>query len=177
MRKSVSLIELVVVISIVGILAAGFSAYYTGSVDLWDRLSFRNEVVGGIRSGIARMGRDIRQIKRWEPTDQAIETATGDTLQFLKFDEANTTRMRYRYVTGDVYLQIDEDSDGSFEAGEPSSVLIEGLSNFTFSYFDSGGNSTAAAAEVYRVRVDLDVQRAGQSFDLQYDIFPRNFKQ
>ena len=151
--KALTLIEVVVVVVVTGIIVAGLSAYITQAVDTWDFLSTRNEVVNNARLGLVRIGRDIRRATTIEDMDDDF----SDDEIFLQFVKSGSLRIRYRYnqVSGDVFYEEDTDGDGAFEGGEPSEVLLDGVSSFNFQYFDSSGSATATVSEIYRVNFSL----------------------
>ena len=160
--KGLTLIELIIVITIIGALTLGFSWYFIKTIDLWNFLSFRNEIVNQIRIGLIRMGRDIRQIKRRTPTQETIEEATESSFQFIREIDTGDVRIRYRYLTNDteVVYEVDQDLDGVFDY---SHTLLSGASSFRFTYFDSQDNVTTVPSDIYRVKITLTVTEGGEA--------------
>ncbi len=172
-----TLIEFIVVISIVGILSAGFSSYIIKTIDLWKFWSFRNEIVNQTRVALIRMGRDIRQIKKRTPADQTIEEAAAASLQFRKVVDDSEIKMKYSYNSSlkELFYTVDTDGDDdlTYEAAYP---LLSEIKNFSFTYYDRSGNVTTDASQVYLVKINVEVEKEDQSLALHYELFPRNLK-
>jgi prepilin-type N-terminal cleavage/methylation domain-containing protein len=62
-RKAVTLIELIVVIIVAGMLAAGAASFIRSVIDAWRFESFRSDVVSLSRLALVRMTREVRDIK------------------------------------------------------------------------------------------------------------------
>ena len=75
MKKAVTLIECIVVIVIIGALSVGFASYMSGTIDIWNLISSRSEVVNEARVGLLRMAREIRRADNFT-------TATDTSLEF-----------------------------------------------------------------------------------------------
>ena len=172
-KKSVTLIELVMVILVVGTLAAGFSWYLIQVIDVWNFVSFRNETVNQARSGLMRMSRDIRQI-----IPLGIEQAGIDALQFLVIDENDySVRLRYRLDGSNLFYEIDDipqgAPDGTFDS---SNVLLGGVSSLNFTYFDINDNPTSLLEFIHFINISLTVQERTQQASMSLRVFPRNFR-
>ncbi|MCP4652174.1 MAG: hypothetical protein GY858_02165 [Candidatus Omnitrophica bacterium] len=170
-RKAVTLIELVVVITTIGFLTLGVSAYLIQAMDVWNFLSFRSDVVNEARRGLMRMGRDMRKLS-------VIEISNDDDCTFLIDIGGTETRVRYRYDAGnsEVLYEVDADDDGTFSAPEPSYVLLDGVSAFDFDYIDRNNVSTSTPADAYLIVIAVTLQNMNETMQLSYQVFPRSFK-
>ncbi len=180
-RKAVTLIELVIVIVLVGILAGGVSLYFTSAIDTWRFISFRSEIVSQARASLLQMTRKIRQIKQPSQSQETIEAADLGSFQFIRLHESGSDeRIRYRSSGEDIFYDLDSNVDGSFEG---SYVLMDGVSNFGFSYYDDAGAQLSSLplsqtdrGKIYRIEVSFDITEGDQSKSLDISIFPRNLK-
>lgn len=158
-RKGITIIEFIIVISIVGILAAVSSLYISETINLWQFLSFRNELVSQERMALMRMVREIRQIN----DDFSVITANAARFQF---DDINDNRIDYRLQGVDLMRNTD--------------VLISGVDSLAFTYYDE--NNTVIGAPVvspgrtniYRIEITLTVRFGNQSKTLTSRVYPRN---
>lgn len=173
-RKTVTLIELIVVIVVTGIITVGLSKYIVQTMNIWDFISTRTDIVSEVRLGLIRLGRDIRLTE----TIEAVDTDISDDEISLQLVKHGGQRIRYRYnqVNDRVFYEEDTDSDAIFEAGEPSEILLSGVSSFSFQYFKNDGTTTIVAGEVYRINIAVTLLTGGQTIQLNYGIFPGKFK-
>ena len=181
-KKAVTFIELVVVLTIVGIFAGAFSWFLIKVMDVWKFTSFRSEIVGQARISFIQMTRQLRQIKKDMPS--AIENASSSNLQFVRLDSSgNDIRLRYRYasVNEELFYEIDTNDDGSFDVSDTSEILLSGVAPFTFRYYDSLGSqifsdplSTAERENICYIEVQFDVNEKDQSYTFKSKVFPRN---
>jgi len=159
-----TLIEVIAVIVIVGILTAGFGAFFTKTVDLWDMLSTHNEVANQLRLGLSRMTRDIRLIK-----DHDSLTAATDTV--LQFTDVNDVAKAYRYDNAgqQLFYQVNAGAEN---------LMFSQLSAFHFSYYDSADADLGAApalANIHRIGINATITSGGRSMDVGAEVFPRSF--
>ncbi|MFA5118670.1 MAG: type II secretion system protein [Candidatus Omnitrophota bacterium] len=143
-KKAVTLIELVTVMVIVGVLAAGSSFYVKGVIDLWRFISFRSESVSQGRMALMRMSREMRQIKN------ALSVYTAGASEF-RFLDVSDTMIRYRF-SGNALIR------GS---NAVENVLVSGLSEVAFTYYNADNQLIASPlvnpqeSDIYRVEVAL----------------------
>jgi hypothetical protein len=147
------------VITIVGALSAVASMYIKETIDLWSFMSFRNEVVAQERMAMFTMAREIRQAK----DNNSVYNTTNATR--FRFQDFNNTTIDYQLVSGNIMRNAD--------------VLVNGVTNFTLTYYDANNNLLAAPAfnptNIYRVTIDVTVQAGGRAKSLRTQVFPRNF--
>ena len=170
--KGITLIELVMVIVIVGILAGVSSMYIKETIDLWRFLTFRNEVVSGGRMALARMGREIRQIK----DSDSIQIAESSRLRFIALDingdGADDTLEFYRNATNSELCRIFNDSPAG------GNILAGGITSLTFTYYDESNSPLTTpvsdTTQIYRINIELVIQSGTQTKTLKSQIYPRN---
>ncbi len=176
--KGLTILELVVVMVIVGILAVGFSRFIIQSVDLWDFLSSRNEIVNQARTGLARMGREIRQLGALT-LSPFVETSSSTVFRFIKLEGSNEVRIEYEFSGNQLSYKRDESPPQTFVSFDSSNVLLSGLNgtagtDYKFTYYDSSGAETTTPANVYRIRINIELEENDETLQLHYEVFPRN---
>lgn len=152
-RRGVTLIELVMVITIVGVLTGVSSMYIKETIDLWRFMTFRNELVSGGRLAIMRMMREIRQIK----DNTSINAAETSRLQFV---DMNTNSIDYQLTSGNLMRNTD--------------ILASGVNSLTFIYYDINNNLTTTPANIKRINITLQISSGGQTKTLNVQAYPRN---
>ena len=170
-RKTVTLVELIIVTVLVGALSLGFSWYLMNAIDMWQFVSFRSEIASQAELALAQMSRNIRQA-----TAGSIEDAKHKKITFGMLDDNDSPiRVQYKYnsTNGRLLYKLDNNNDGTWDS---SDILLSGVSNLRFDYFDSAGNSTATPSDVYLINTDISVAKGSQSATLSSRVFPRNFK-
>ncbi|MBU1998244.1 MAG: prepilin-type N-terminal cleavage/methylation domain-containing protein [Candidatus Omnitrophica bacterium] len=157
--KGLTLIELVMTMSIVGILVSASMLYIKQIIDLWDFMSFRNEIVAPGMMAITRMSREIRQI--------------NNSTSVLN---ANSTRFRFtdvNNVTTDYYFS-------SLNLMRNNDILASGVSNFTLTYYNLTNQPIAnplinpQATDIKRIKIRLNMFFGNQNKTLETQVFPRN---
>jgi len=157
-KKGLTLIEVVITISIVGILVAVSSMYIKETIDLWNFLSFRNEIINQARAGFLRMTREMRQI------------ANNTTVYFANSTRFNFTDMNSNNI--DYYLSGNN-------LMRNTNLLISGLDNLTFTYYDNTGAvisnpRVSPDTDIYRIAITMGIRSGTQTKVLKTQVFPRN---
>jgi len=96
-KEGVTLIELVMVIVAVGVIVGVATMYINEVVDLWSFMSFRTDVVNQARLSVARMSREMRQVKN-ATSVQAAEAHRSSTSPLTIISRARisgATRIRW----------------------------------------------------------------------------------
>lgn len=170
--KAVTIIELIMAITIVGILATVSSLYIKETVDLWRFLSFRSEAVAQGRTALIRMDREIRQIK--DPASIAI--ADLSQLRFTSLDlsgDGNDDTVEfYRDAATNELRRI---FNGNPAQGN---ALASGIANLAFTYYTAAGAALSApvadTTQIYRVAIEINIASGTQTKTLKAQVYPRN---
>lgn len=156
--KGVTLIELIMAITIVGILAAVSSLYIKETIDLWRFLSFRSEAVSQGRMALLRMEREIRQIK----DNASVSAANSSQFRFL---DNNNVDINFNLSGSSLMRNAD--------------ILSSGASGLTFTYYNRANQVIASpmvspTTNIYRIDISITIQSGGQSKTLRTQVYPRN---
>ena len=163
-RQGFTLVELIIVITIVGIIAGVVGSILLKAIDAWTFKFKRNDILWDGRLAINRMVREIREIKDLA----SVTTASGSEFRFLNVDDADIT---YNLSSTD----LNRTEDGV------TNLLAEDVSSLSFTYYDSNGSTISAPTvspsdtDIRRVRIDLTLTKGGENVYLQSQGVPRNF--
>ena len=158
-KSGVTLIELVMVIAAVGVIVGVATMYIREVVDLWTFMSFRSEVVSQGRLSLARMSREIRQVKN----STAIQIADAGRFQFT---DINDQKVDYYLATSSLMRNAD--------------TLATGVRTLSFSYYNSTGAALAIPVDAYnltqirRVSVFADIASGTENKILETQVYLRN---
>lgn len=181
--KGVTLIELVMVMVVVGILAGGLSLGIREATDLYQFLTFRNEIVSQGRMALMRMVREIRQMPSRDPTFEPIQVADSNRLRFTAIDldgDGNDDTIEFYRDAGNNELR--RIFNGPFPGGD---ILASDVVNLNFCYYDKGKNpvctpvcsctvSSAQLPNIDIIEIHLQIQSGSQSITLRSQVYPRN---
>jgi prepilin-type N-terminal cleavage/methylation domain-containing protein len=162
-KNGITLIELVMVMVIVATLVGFLSFYVKETVDLWNFVTFRNEIGAQARTAMMRMVREIRQTGNQLPA--AITAANTNSLTFT---DINSNSISYSL------------SGGNLMRG--SDVLASNATALNFAYYNptnaqltSVPLSAGDMANVRRITIQLQISSGGQSITLNSEAFLRDF--
>jgi hypothetical protein len=167
------------VMVVVGVLAGGLSLGVREAIDLYQFLTFRNEIVSQGRMALMRMVREIRQMPSRDPTFEPIQVADSNQLRFtvidLDGDGNDDTIEFYRDAGNDELRRIFNDSPAEGD------VLASNVTSLTFTYYDENNDeltnvplSEEDRGEVYRIVITLTLTHGSQSLTLRSQVYPRN---
>jgi len=163
-KRGFTLVELVIVITIVGIIAGVVGYILPAVVRGWTFKTNRNDLLSDGRLAMNRMAREIREIKDLT----GVITASASQLRFLDIGDLDIT-----YSLSGTDLNRTEDG--------AANVLASSVSGLSFSYYDNGGNAVAvplvspSSTDIRRVRLNMTLTKNGENVYLQSDSTPRNF--
>lgn len=158
-RKAVTLIELIVVIIVAGMLAAGAASFIRSVIDAWRFESFRSDVVSLSRLALVRMTREVRDIKN----ATAVYIANSGTFGFI---DSSGTRINYTLVSGNLTRNKD--------------VLANGVSSLSFGYFSCSKvriNSPKVypnQTDICMVEIAVNITSGSQNKTVRTTVSPRN---
>ena len=155
----VTLIELVMVIAIVGILAAMSSGYINQVISTWQTVSFRMETVSQMRIALDRMSRDMRQVKN----STSVLLAGANVFRFVAGDD---TMVTYN-ISGTNVLRN-------------NAVLAAGASRLGFTYYDAAGSLlvnpdvSPDKTDIRRITITLEIRSSVENKTMAVQVYPRN---
>ncbi len=156
-----TLIEMILVISIVGILAAAAAVGFGPVLDSWYEGESRSEAADTLAVSLSRMIEEISQMK--DATSVVIAGASD-----FQFTDINSNSIRYR-LSGNQLLRN-------------SDIFARGVTGLTFTYWDINNAALASptlspsATNLWRMAVKITVVKNGQTVNLESQIHPRNLK-
>ena len=165
MRKNgFTLIELVVVISVVGIISTIVGSILLGAIDAWTFKFNRNDILWDSRLAIDRMTREIRTIRN----ATSVTTASSSQLRFI--DAGNK----------DITYSMSSTNLNRTENGTVN-LLAENVSSLAFTYYDANDAVIPApavspsATDIRRVRINFTFTKNNENVYLRSDASTRNF--
>lgn len=163
--KGFTLIELVIVITIIGIIAGVAGFVLLGAVDAWTFKFNRADLLSDGRLAMNRMVREIREVKNVGNVSKARSSE-------FRFINTRDVDIKYKLDRGDL---LNRTEDGT------KNLLAEYVSDLTFTYFDSDGatidrpDTSPDATDMRRVRINLTLTNNSENVYLQSESVPRNF--
>ncbi len=163
-EKGFTLIEVIIVITIVGIVSVIIGSMLLGVVKAWTFKFNRNDILCDGRLAMDRMTREIRTIK------DSTSVTTASAAQFRFTDTGNK----------DITYSLSSTNLNRTENGT-ANLLAENVSSLAFTYYDANGNTIAtpivspSATNIRRVRINLTLTKNGQNVYLQSDASTKNF--
>lgn len=158
-KSGVTIIELVITIVIVGVLVGSSSMFIKETMDIWRFMSFRNEVVGRGRLALARMVREIRRVR------DTVSVITATSSQFRFYDSSDTD---IAFLLSGTNLMRN------------STMLAQGVSGLTFTYYDANGASITSPAvspnetTIKVIKISFTVTYGTQTKTVTAQVYPRN---
>jgi len=156
-----TLIEMVLVLSVVGLLSAAAAVGFLPVFDSWEQGESRSEAADTLAVALSRMIEEISQMK----DAQSVVIAGASDFQFT---DVNSNSIRYR-LSGDQLLRN-------------SDILARGVQTLTFSYWDINNAAVTsptlspAATNLWRMSVTISGVKGSQTVTLESQIHPRNLK-
>jgi len=168
-KKGFTLLELVMVLTIIGIIAGLVGPFMIVTVDALGLMTTQSNLYEGAATGLERMSRDIRRLRN----DESITNATNTAFQFFDIDDNEITYS----VSSSVLLRTIS------PPSLPVTGLVGEVQSVTFSYYDDDGNALLAptfgigtATNIRRIEIDLVMQDGSNSLSIQNVVRPRNLR-
>jgi prepilin-type N-terminal cleavage/methylation domain-containing protein len=143
-----TLVELIMVMVIIGILAAFIGPVLMNAVKAYDRTQATVNTYGKMRYAMERTAREIAALRRRaaDTTDFDVTTMTAGTFTFFKEDGTQVTITLAGSTLNLTY------------AGTGTGVLADGVGALSFAYYRSDGTTVAAnATELAFVEVSMTI--------------------
>ena len=148
---------MVLVIVLLGIIGATLFVSFTPGIRAFVGVDLRKEALQNARIAIFRMIKDIREAQTFSACSPCSPT---NAVTFTNILNTNTT-FSWSGVAQDPLTR-----NGDF--------LVEGVDDYTVTYYASDGTEPADETEIWRIRVDLKVRVGDQTVDLRSEVHPRN---
>ncbi|MCX7926696.1 MAG: hypothetical protein N2606_00935 [Candidatus Omnitrophica bacterium] len=157
--RAFSLIELVIIMATVGIIVAVATGYIREVIDLWNFLSFRNEIGVQARFALLRMIREIRQIQN----RSNIFIAENQRLVF------NTS-----------YIETINYTNQNFQLFRNNQSLLSVPALVIFRYYNQTNVLLTAPVDatnrtqIRRIEIMINLSYGNQDYNLRTQVFGRN---
>ncbi len=148
-KKGFTLIELIMVITILGVLSAGLAGFITTAMDSWVFIKARETALSYSRNSIERMVREIRRVKK--PTN-IITAATTE----CKFVDIN-------------YNTVCFSQEGT-NLRRNNDIMTTGVSSpegLKFSYFNASMEAVILNQDIRFIKVRLYLKKGTQGVTLE----------
>lgn len=136
-KRAFTLIELIMVMTIVGIISAMFVPFISAALDSWALNKSERDVMFSARLALNRMVREIRQTK----DTNLITTFTATEFAFI---DSNDNSINFRQSGNTLLRNSDELTD-----------KLQNPGGLALTYLDSGGNVTGVRDDIRTVRIIL----------------------
>jgi prepilin-type N-terminal cleavage/methylation domain-containing protein len=159
-----SLVELVMVIVILGILAAFVGPVLFNAMRSYQRVQSGVETHAKMRYAIERMSRELREIRR-QVTDAALLDVTSMTVSSMAFFKTDGTQVVINAVGNQVNLAY------STLAG----MLTDQVGSFALTYFQQNASTVAAtAASISFVQISMTLSEGTNLFPARVRVDLKN---
>ena len=162
--KGFTLVETVIVMTIIGIVASAMGFMLLGTIKAWTFKFNRNDILWDDRLALDRMTREIRAIKN------STSVTTAQAAQFRFIDTANK----------DITYNLSSTNLNRTENGT-ANLLAENVSSLSFTYYNASDIAiptpvvSPSATDIRRVKINLTLTKNGQNIYLQSDASTKNF--
>jgi len=160
MKKTVTLIELVTVIILIGIITVGLGGFIIQIIKTYQFVDFRNEVAQEGKKALDWMVRDIKEIK----DSSSILVADTSHIQFINSDDETIDYM----LSGNI---IERNSYS----------LCDYVESLEFEYRDANNNvlsplplPAGQRKQIKSIKVTIKLKKGGQQIEFFSVVFPRN---
>lgn len=160
-NRGFTLIEMILVITVVSILAVSAAVGFDPVLDSWVQGQSRGEVAGTLGVALNRMVQEISQMK--DANSLTIASA-GD----FQFTDVNNNVVRYRLSGGQLLRNAD--------------VLARDVQSLAFGYWDINDAAivaptlSPAATNLWRVSARVSGAKGGQTVTFESHVRPRNLR-
>ena len=157
-QAGLTILELIVVVTLVGIIAGVTARMFVWGVDMFDFVSSRKDVLQSARFGMDILVRDLRTI-----IDSAdISVANASAVSFTNFDGETFS---YGFSAGTL--------------NRNGTALIDGLTGFHFTFYDVDGSDLGSPVsdpiDIWKIDISMDATLNSNPFHLESSVIPRSF--
>ena len=152
--RAFTLLEFVVVITVLGIIAGLGSAILVESGRAYSRSNITSAAQTDAQYALNRLAVELTELQ--SPSDISALSSTSITFEV---DGVERT------------FQL---SGGSLR--RDSNLLATDVSSFTLTCYRSDGTVTSTPTDVHRIAADISISRGGQTVSLRTEVFPRAFR-
>lgn len=153
-----TLLELILVMTLVGILVSLSSNLFFYQINLWDRLTTHTESLQNSRHALQMLTRDLRQIEAADSIYQASEDS-------IRFKEINGSTVSYKFSNSQILRNGD--------------LLINDVDDIQFKYYDNSGNLISSPvtdpSQISTISIDMTTAAGEGALSLSTKVKPRNF--
>lgn len=180
--RGFTLIELIIVISVIGIMASALAPIMQSSLRAYDNTLNDLIVLDKLRYATERLAREIREVKDNDTTANTNFAFTSMSTSAPVFTRdyntcadstCNTITTVTRTVTvgnaGSTVTLAYSDMSGT-----GAQVLTDQVSSLAFAYFDKDGVSTASTVDVRYVQISLTLNQNGNDYTQRTRVELRN---
>lgn len=178
--RGFSLIELVLVMVMIGIMAAALTPVAFSSLTAYDKTLGDVEVLDKVRYATERLAREIREVNYSTSSGFAFTSMGANSMSF-------TRQFSYYDTSGNLTSTSDTlvtiGNTGSAVTLAYSSVSgvtptltdeLDSTSGLAFSYFDANGDVTASVTNVRRVQITLQLRHNGNPYTQRTNVELKN---
>ncbi|MBI3541048.1 MAG: prepilin-type N-terminal cleavage/methylation domain-containing protein [Deltaproteobacteria bacterium] len=157
--QAYTMIEMVFVITLVGLIASVVSLGFYPVLNSWSLGSPRSTVVNETGYGLGRMVGEMTQLK----DKTSIIAANANKFQFVDMNNNNITYL----LTGNSLMRNND-------------ILAKGLQSLVFTYSDINELALAtpqvspASTNIWRIKIQMTAVSGGQQISLESQVHPRN---
>lgn len=172
-HKAVTLIELLVSITIMGIIVISLATFLNQGINIWLEEEKVADIANRARRAIVGISRELKHTERG-----GISNAASNSITFeVDLDkDGNNEKIKY-YVSGnDLKRKEDTDDDGDLD-DETGYNVVKNISSLTFTYYDSSKTSPVAATDDIRyVKITVGLTADSENITVSTEVYLRNFK-
>jgi prepilin-type N-terminal cleavage/methylation domain-containing protein len=157
-EKGFTLIELIIVMSLISIIAAFVSMFFVYDVDMYTKLTNNAEGLQTSRIAMQRISTELRQIM----SADSIQLASATEIRFI---DSNDSLIYYNFSGDKIYRN--------------NTAMLNSVSEFQLSYFNASDNQlsvpVADPTEIMTIDLAFKTTLDAQEIDYNTTILPRNF--